>query len=271
MELLKSGKGKVFLVGAGPGDPELITLKGARILRQADVVVYDRLVHRDLLDMSPSSAERISVAKKGGHYSFPQQQIHQLLVQKARQGLQVVRLKGGDPFLFGRGGEEALYLLEHGVPFEVVPGITSALAAPASAGVPATHRGFASSVAFVTGHQADATSDPVDWRVLATAVDTLVVLMPVKNLRWIVSQLVLHGRSLDTPAAMIQWGTREEQRQVFSDLKNIVSAAHRESIQSPAVLVVGRVVEVGQQLVDQLVSARSSGALLQQRSIEQMA
>jgi len=270
LELLKSGQGKVFLVGAGPGDPELITLKAARILRQAEVVVYDRLVHPALLEMAPS-AERISVAKKGGHYSFPQERIHQLLVHKAKQGLQVVRLKGGDPFLFGRGGEEALYLLEQGVPFEVVPGVSSALAAPASAGIPATHRGVASSVAFVTGHQASTASDLVDWGALATAVDTLVVLMPVKNLRWIVSQLVLHGRSLDTPAAMIQWGTREEQKQVFSDLKDIVSAAHRESIQSPAVLVIGRVVEIGQQLIDHLGSTRSAGALLPQNSIEQMA
>lgn len=270
MKLLRLDKGKVFLVGAGPGDPELITLKGARALQQADVVVYDRLVNRAMLEMAPAAAERISVGKKGGHYSFPQEDIHQLLVHRARQGLQVVRLKGGDPFLFGRGGEEALYLLEHGVQFEVVPGVTSALAAPASAGIPVTHRGAASSVAFVTGHQADAASDPVDWGSLATAVDTLVVLMPVKNLRWIVSQLVLHGRSLDTPASMIQWGTRENQRHVFSDLKNIVAAARQKSVKSPALLVVGNVVEVGRQLISQLEASRSSSAP-RQPSVEQMA
>lgn len=271
MELLKSKRGKVFLVGAGPGDPELITLKGARALERADVVVYDRLVHRSLLDMAPSSAECISVGKKGGHYSFPQDRIHQLLVQKAYQGCQVVRLKGGDPFLFGRGGEEALFLLEHDVPFELIPGVTSALAVPASVGVPVTHRGAASSVAFVTGHQADTASDPVDWSALATAVDTLVVLMPVKNLRWIVSQLVLHGRSLDTPVSLIQWGTREDQKHIFSDLKNVVAEAQRERIESPALLVVGDVVEVGRQLISYLSTTKSSHSSPQKTTIGQMA
>ncbi len=239
--------GKVYLVGAGPGDPGLITVKGARCLQAADVVVYDRLVDRCQLDLVDSHSECISVGKKGGHYNFPQDEINQVLVARAQQGKQVVRLKGGDPFLFGRGGEEAIYLAQHKIPFEVIPGVSSALAVPAVIGVPVTHRQVASSVTIVAGHGAKH-SPPLPWDRLATVSDTLVVLMPLQNLRYIVSQLVLHGRALDTPAALIQSGTWQDQQKVVATLRTIVSESDRVGIDSPALLVVGQVVQLAEQL-----------------------
>ena len=236
------------LVGAGPGDPELLTLKGARCLQTADVVVYDRLVGLRLLDLAPAVAERIPVGKKGGHYSVPQVRINQLLANRAAQGKRVVRLKGGDPFLLGRGGEEALYLAERNIPFEIVPGVSSALAVPASAGIPLTHRNLSSSISIVSGHQVSAPDCPVRWNHLARGSDTLVVLMPIQNLRYITSQLVLHGCSLDTPAALIEAGTLEHQRNVVATLRTIVSASSRAGIQSPALLVVGKVVALAEVL-----------------------
>lgn len=248
MRVLFSRVGKVYLVGAGPGDPELLTLKGARCLAEAEVVVYDRLVDPRLLDLAPTSAERVAVGKKGGHYSFPQEKINELLVARAWEGKCVVRLKGGDPFLFGRGGEEAFYLACRQIPFEIVPGVSSALAVPASAGIPVTHRNVASSVAIVTGHQACDPDHPARWDYLAKGADTLVILMPLQNLRFIVSQLVLHGRSLETPAALIQSGTLERQRIVTATLRTIASEAARSGIQSPALLVVGEVVGLAKTL-----------------------
>ena len=250
MQILVSKAGQVSLVGAGPGDPELLTLKGARCLQAADVVVYDRLVDVRLLDLAPTGAERIPVGKKGGHYGIPQGKINQLLAHRVAQGKRVVRLKGGDPFLLGRGGEEALYLAERNIPFEIVPGVSSALAVPASAGIPLTHRSLASSVSIVTGHQISAPECPVRWDHLAQGADTLVVLMPLQNLRYIVSQLVLHGCSLETPAALIEAGTLEHQRNVVATLRTIVSASSRAGIQSPALLVVGKVVELSEVLDD---------------------
>ena len=243
MKVLSSRVGKVFLVGAGPGDPELITLKGLRCLGQADVVVYDRLVDSRLLSLSPPSAERILVGKKGGHYSFPQEKINELLASKAREGKQVARLKGGDPFIFGRGGEEAIFLAENKIPFEIVPGVSSALAVPAAAGIPVTHRDVSSSVTIVTGHQGTDTERPVAWEKVATATDTLVVLMPLGNLRGVVSKLVLHGRPLDTPVALVESGTLEGQREAIGTLRTIVRETEQIRIQSPALLVVGKVVE----------------------------
>ncbi len=244
MQVVGGRSGRVYLVGAGPGDPELITIRGLRLLRRAEVVVYDRLVDPRLLEEAPASAERIFVGKKGGHYLTSQARINELLIRHASAGREVVRLKGGDPFLFGRGAEEASALLAAGIPFEIVPGVSSAFAVPASAGIPVTHRGVASSVAVVTGHQADE-GGRVDWSRLATAVDTLVVLMPLTQLRAITARLILHGRSLQTPAALIESGTQPGQRRLLSTLRDLASDAEREGIQSPAVLVVGDVVSFG--------------------------
>ncbi len=259
MRVLSSRVGKVFLVGAGPGDPELLTLKGLRCLNRADVVVYDRLVDSRLLSLSPASAERILVGKKGGRYSFPQEKINELLASKAKEGKQVVRLKGGDPFLFGRGGEEALFLTECRIPFEIVPGVSSALAVPAAAGIPVTHRDVSSSVAIITGHQVADSEQPVAWERVATATDTLVILMPLGNLRGIVSKLVLHGRPLDTPAVVVEAGTLEGQQEAAGTLRTIVRETSRLEIQSPALLVVGKVVEF-QSLIGQWLKKRNTAA-----------
>ena len=266
MQILVSKVGRVSLVGAGPGDPELLTLKGARRLQTADVVVYDRLVDVRLLDLAPSVAERIAVGKKGGHYSVSQEKINQLLATRAAQGKQVVRLKGGDPFLLGRGGEEALYLAEKNIPFEIVPGVSSALAVPTSAGIPLTYRNLASSVSIVTGHQVCAPECPVRWDHLAQGTDTLVVLMPLQNLRYIVSQLVLHGCSMETPAALIEAGTLEHQRKVAATLRTIVSASSQAGIQSPALLVVGEVVQLAE-VIDSLQKPRHSAVSRYRSSI----
>ena len=259
MRVLSSGVGKVFLVGAGPGDPELLTLKGLRCLNRADVVVYDRLVDSRLLSLSPASAERILVGKKGGRYSFPQEKINELLASKAKEGKQVVRLKGGDPFVFGRGGEEALFLTECRIPFEIVPGVSSALAVPAAAGIPVTYRDVSSSVAIITGHQVADSEQPVAWERVATATDTLVILMPLGNLRGIVSKLVLHGRPLDTPAVVVEAGTLEGQQEAAGTLRTIVRETSRLEIQSPALLVVGKVVEF-QSLIGQWLKKQDTAA-----------
>jgi uroporphyrinogen III methyltransferase/synthase len=243
MQVVGGRTGRVYLVGAGPGDPELITVRGLRLLQRADVVVYDRLIDPRLLEEAPASAERIFVGKKGGHYLTAQAGINEVLIRHASAGREVVRLKGGDPFLFGRGGEEALALLEAGIPFEVVPGVSSAFAVPASGGIPVTHRGLAASVAVVTGHEAGE-GGRVDWARLATAADTLVILMPLANLRAIIARLILHGRSLQTPAALIEAGTRRGQRRLVSTLRDLPAEAERSAIQSPALLVVGEVVSL---------------------------
>jgi uroporphyrin-III C-methyltransferase len=248
VKVLSSQTGKVYLVGAGPGDPELLTVKGVSCLQKAEVVIYDRLVDPRLLELAPARAERIFVGKKGNHYSFPQKEINRLLARKAQQGHQVVRLKGGDPFLFGRGGEEALYLVQQKIPFEVVPGVTAALAVPAVAGIPVTHRDLSSSVTIVAGQQAAEADPAVDWKQLGRAADTLIVLMPLGNLRYIVSQLILHGRRLDTPAALIESGTLESQRQITAPLGRIVAESERVAIESPAVLVIGDVVRLSESL-----------------------
>jgi len=240
--------GKVILVGAGPGDPDLMTVKGRRSLEKADVVVYDRLVSQEVLQFASDTAEKIFVGKKGGYYEFPQGAINLLLAEKARQGKQVVRLKGGDSFVFGRGGEEALFLSEAGIPFEVIPGVSSAFSVPAAAGIPVTHRELSSSVAVITGCQSEDAAVPVRWDQLATAADTLVVLMPGRKLKHIVAQLVLHGRSFDTPAALIESGTLESQRRVIATLRNIEAEATRNAIRSPALLVVGQVVSLAEKL-----------------------
>ena len=234
--------GKVYLVGAGPGDPGLITVRARQLLRRADVIVYDQLVNPVLLEEASSAAERIFVGKQAGRHCIAQSEINEVLTHYARRGLQVVRLKGGDPFVFGRGGEEAEALADAGIPFEIVPGVSSAVAVPAYAGIPLTHRKFASSFAVVTGHEARKEQDAVDWAKLATAVDTLVILMGLSNLPAIVAKLIAHGRARHTPVAVIQQGTTSEQETVIGTLTDIVEkSAHLEP---PALIVVGEVVSL---------------------------
>ena len=235
--------GRVLLVGAGPGDPDLITVKGAAALAHADVVVYDRLAAPALLDLAPADAERIYVGKEPGVLAAPQSEIGALLVRRARLGDMVVRLKGGDPFVFGRGGEEMLACIEAGVPVEVVPGVTSAVAAPAAVGIPLTHRASARSFAVVTGSTAHA-EDTVDLARMATATDTLVVLMAAGALAQTCRALVAAGRPARTPAAVVQWAWTPDQRAVMGTLADLPTLAAAASIGPPATLVVGDVVSV---------------------------
>ncbi|MBE2220052.1 MAG: uroporphyrinogen-III C-methyltransferase [Anaerolineae bacterium] len=238
--------GKVILVGAGPGDPELITIKGVKSLQQADVVVYDRLANPDLLDLAPPWAEFIYVGKEPKRHRLNQDDINLLLVQKAQEGKIVVRLKGGDPFVFGRGGEECLVLAHAGIPFEIVPGVSSALAAPAYAGIPVTQRHMATSFTVVTGHTADA-DDPfgADWSDLPRK-GTLVILMGVSHLPQIIDQLIRDGRSADTPAAVIHWATTHEQIVVQGTLTTITEKA--QGVLPPAITVIGDVVSLREQI-----------------------
>jgi len=241
-------RGFVWLVGAGPGDPKLLTIRGLEALRQAEVVVFDRLVDRRLLDEAPPAALRLFAGKRSGHHALPQGAINEILVSHARRGKRVVRLKGGDPFVFGRGGEEAEALADAGIPFEIVPGVTSAIAVPAVAGIPLTHRELASSFAVVTGHEAGARGAAIDWRRLATAVDTLVVLMGATGLPRIVGDLVAHGRSPDTPVALIQSGTTEDEVTVTGTLADIAARAREAGIGPPMVIVIGEVVRLQRRL-----------------------
>jgi uroporphyrinogen III methyltransferase/synthase len=239
--------GSVALVGAGPGDPGLMTVRGLALLRRADVVVYDRLVDRRLLREAPR-ARRIFAGKASGDHALPQEEINALLVLHARRGRRVVRLKGGDPFVFGRGGEEAEALAAAGVAFEIVPGVSSAVAAPAYAGIPLTHRGVASSFAVVTGHECGRGRDRVDWARLATAVDTLVVLMGVAALPRIARELVAHGRAADTPVALVRWGTTAWQTVVTGRLDDIAARARVARLDPPVVIVIGDVVALAERL-----------------------
>jgi uroporphyrin-III C-methyltransferase len=240
-------RGVVYLVGAGPGDPDLITVKGLHCLARADVVVYDRLVHPALLDGAPAEAERIYVGKRCGHHAVTQERIHELLVTHARAGRTVVRLKGGDPFVFGRGGEEAAACAAAGIRWEVVPGVTSAVSAAASAGIPVTHRGVAASFAVVTAHRARGEEAP-DWRALA-GVDTLVVLMGVKRLAEVTAELLAAGRSPATPAAVIERATLPGSRVVRGTLEDLAARAAEAGIRSPATIVVGEVAALGEELL----------------------
>lgn len=241
--------GIIYLVGAGPGDPKLLTLRGKECLERADVVLYDYLANPALLDFAPAGAERIYVGRRGRGQYQDQSEINRLLIEKARAGKVVVRLKGGDPFVFGRGGEEAEAVAGAGLPFEIVPGVTSAVAAPAYAGIPVTHRTLASTVTFVTGHE-DPTkeTEALEWPRLATVHGTLVFLMGVKNLPAIVANLRREGKPADTPAAVIRWGTKSSQRTVIGTLGTIVGKAAEAGIEPPSVIVVGEVVRLREQL-----------------------
>ncbi len=241
----KAQKGMVYLVGAGPGDPELITVKGRRCIAQADVLIYDYLAAEALLGHARPECERIYVGKKGGDHTLAQGKINELIVEKAQGGRIVTRLKGGDPFIFGRGGEEAEVLVAAGIPFEIVPGVTSAIAAPAYAGIPLTHRQFTSTVAFITGHEDPTKSESnIDWAALAKGIGTLVFLMGVKNLPHIVERLRKNGRPAETPAALVRWGTTSRQQTVVGTLADIVERARQANMGAPAIIVVGEVVSL---------------------------
>jgi len=238
--------GKVYLVGAGPGDPGLITVRGKNLLERAEVVVYDYLASRKLLKHVPTDAEYIYVGKKGGvKHTHTQEEINQMLVDHARAGKVVVRLKGGDPFIFGRGGEELEKLYEDGVAFEVVPGVTSATAAATYAGIPITHRDYTASVAFLTGHE-DPTKETsnVNWEKLATAVGTLVIYMGIKNLPIIVENLIKYGRDPKTPVAVVRWASTPEQRSVVGTLETITQVVSDAEIKPPSLIIVGEVVKL---------------------------
>ena len=231
----------IYLVGSGPGDPGLFTLKGLRCIKDADAIVYDRLAPQNLLEHAKPQAELIYVGKEPDHPSMPQEGINALLVELGRAGRTVVRLKGGDPYVFGRGGEEALALIGAGIPFEVVPGVTSGIAAPAYAGIPLTHRGVSASVAFVTGHEDPAKDHPdVDWTRIGA--DTLVLYMGVGRLREISHALISAGRSPETPVAVVRWGTVPEQRTVTGTLEDIADKVAEANLKPPAITVVGDVV-----------------------------
>lgn len=240
--------GKVFLVGAGPGDAELITVKGLRYLRLASVVLYDRLISPVLLEETRLGAERIFVGKEPSYHSIPQEQINKLLISYAQQGHTVVRLKGGDPFVFGRGGEEAQALVDAGIAFEIVPGVSSATAVPAYAGIPITHRDFTSSVTIVTGHEGYSASPAVNWEALAALGGTLIVFMGVKALPHFTQRLIIAGMDATLPAAVIQEGTMPQQRVITGTLGDIAQRAHDAKLTSPALTVIGKVVSIREAL-----------------------
>ena len=241
--------GKVYLIGAGPGDPGLITVKGLDCVRRADVIVYDYLANDRLLEQRKPEAELLYVGKQGGRHTLPQDDINALIVKKAKEGKIVARLKGGDPFIFGRGGEEAEDLVDHGIAFEVVPGVTAATAVPTYAGIPLTHRDYTASVAFVTGHE-DPTKEAskVHWDRIATGIGTLVFFMGMKNLQNIVDNLITYGRSPQCPVALIQWGTRTDQKVVTGTLQDIVPKVKEAQLGPPAIIVVGEVVKLREKL-----------------------
>jgi uroporphyrin-III C-methyltransferase len=235
--------GTVYLVGAGPGDPELLTLKAHRLLRCCDALVHDSLVPKALLDLVPEHCEKHFVGKRRGHHSVPQPSTNAVLVELSSRHQTIVRLKGGDPFLFGRGGEEAAHLAARGVRVEVVPGVTAGIAAPAYAGIPVTHRKAGSSVTFVTGHEEIDKGRPgVDWRGLARSSDGLVIYMGLHNLSRIVAELIAGGLGVDTPAAVIQQGTVRGQRTLVAPLGELAQRVEAEGFASPSIVVVGEVV-----------------------------
>jgi uroporphyrin-III C-methyltransferase len=240
--------GKVYLVGAGPGDPLMLTLRARDLLESCDTLVYDYLVDPDVLSFAPSQAERIYVGKVGGGRSTPQADINRLLIYHARAGKCVVRLKGGDPFLFGRGGEEAEALYETGIPFEVVPGISSALAVPAYAGIPLTHRDVSSSVAILTGASSRDFDDVSAKLADLSRADTIVILMGVANLRMIADDLIACGRDPETPAAVIRWGTYDTQQTVAGTLRSLADDAERSGMRPPGLIIIGEVVRLREHL-----------------------
>lgn len=240
-------RGKAYLVGAGPGRADLITVRGLQLLRAADVVIYDRLIAQELLDETRPGAECIFVGKASGRHTLRQEEINDLLIARVRLGRQVVRLKGGDPFVFGRGGEEAEALAAAGLPFEIVPGVSSAISAPAFAGIPVTQRGVSNAFAVVTGHAQAGAADSADWDALAR-IPTLVILMGLERLEGIVDRLLAAGRGAETPAAAISWGTTDRQQVVTAPLVDLPAVVARAALPAPAVVVVGEVAALHDQL-----------------------
>ncbi len=242
-------KGMVYLVGSGPGDPKLLTLKGLDCIRKADVLVYDRLVSKRLLGYARTDCELIYGGKYPDHHILRQEEINQVLVAKALSGKVVTRLKGGDPFVFGRGGEEAEALVRHGIPFEVVPGVTSAVAVPAYAGIPVTHRDFTTSFAVITGHlKFDKAESSIRWDLISQAHGTLIFLMGMEKLPMIAAKLTENGRAPSTPVGLVRWGTTADQRTLTGTLENIVATARANNFSSPAVVIVGEVVNLREKL-----------------------
>lgn len=242
-------QGKVILIGAGPGNPGLLTIKGKEWIEKADVIIYDYLANERLLDCARVNAEKIYVGKKRGDHTLSQQQINELIINRSNEGKLVARLKGGDPFIFGRGGEEAEELANVGIDFEIVPGVTAAISVPAYAGIPLTHRNHTSTVAFVTGHEGFAKGhSDIAWDKIATGIGTLVFFMGVKNLPNIVKNLVDNGRDKNTPIGIIRWGTTYQQETVIGTLENIVSLAEKSKIKPPAIIVVGDVVKLKEKI-----------------------
>ncbi|WP_419883308.1 uroporphyrinogen-III C-methyltransferase [Peribacillus sp. B-H-3] len=236
--------GKVYLTGAGPGDPDLITVKGLRSIQEADVILYDRLVNEELLKSAKPGAELIYCGKLPDFHLMQQETINRFLVKYAKKGNVVTRLKGGDPFVFGRGGEEAEALAMNGIPFEIIPGITAGIAAPAYAGIPVTHRDYGSSFAFITGHKKNGEKDTHKWEALAKGIDTLAVYMGVKNLQYIQEKLLEHGKNPETPVAFIHWGTFQEQRTVVTTLCEASETAAKEKVVNPSLIIIGEVVKM---------------------------
>lgn len=251
--------GTVYLVGAGPGDPGLLTLKAKALLERADIVIYDALVSVGVLEMVNPAAKLIHAGKRRGQHSLLQAETNQLLVESAQQAAIVVRLKGGDPFIFGRGGEEMHDLVTAGIDVEVVPGVTSGIAAPAYAGIPLTHRDYSSSVVFVTGHEAAGKYRPgVNWRNIAHGAETIVIYMGIHNLDTIVAEFQAAGLPSHTPIALVRWGTRPEQEELIATLDTVVDRVQQREFQAPAIAVVGKVVQFRSHLAELAATARSS-------------
>lgn len=240
--------GKVYIVGAGPGDRELITVKGLRAIQEADVILYDRLINKDLLNYAKRSAELIYCGKLPNFHTLKQETINRFLIKYAKAGKVVTRLKGGDPFIYGRGGEEAEALKAHNIRFEIVPGVTSGIAGPAYAGIPVTHRQYSGSVAIVTGHRSQDGTELIQWEHISKGADTIVIYMGMKNLAYICEQLTKHGRSEQTPVAVIHWATTNKQETVIGTLADIVDKTAKADVKNPAIIVVGEVVKLSHTL-----------------------
>jgi uroporphyrin-III C-methyltransferase len=251
-------KGFVSLVGAGPGDAELMTVKAVRLLQQADVVVYDRLVSDDILNIIPSGISRISVGKEVGRHCVPQDKINDTIISLAKSGRHVVRLKGGDPCMFGRGGEEGLELIKHHIGFEIVPGISAASGCSAYGGIPLTHRGMSRRVQYITGHFNDDEPLDLNWQSIADPDSTLVIYMGLANIDLITRKLIEAGLDVDIPAAAIENGTSDQQRRVVTTLSKLALDTHTEKLQAPVIFVIGKVVSLANQL-DWFVSEGASG------------
>lgn len=256
--------GKVYLVGAGPGDPDLLTIRARDLIEKADCVIYDYLVNPKVLSHARNVVELIDVGKRGTEVTWTQGEINKLLVEKTATYDTVVRLKGGDPFVFGRGAEEAQYLNANGVEWEVVPGVSSGIGVPAYAGIPVTHRSLSSSVAFITGHEDPSKNESsIHWEHLSKAVDTIVVFMGVGRIAEIASQLMTHGKSGETPVAVIRWGSYEDQQTWVTTLDDVASLVERAQIKAPSIIVVGDVVKLRSELnwfESHLVTTVSAGA-----------